>query len=246
MKIIHISDIHLTENGREIWGVNTLDHFCKAIGRIKDLDGIDGIFVSGDLSNDGSRWTYEYIDRAFSEIGIPTFCCPGNHDNLDEFYNGYKPSFYRNCDIVELCGWNFIMLNSAVSGMSRGFFSQEKLSNMIQQCKGMVAVVLHHPPIEQEGWLNRKLLENRDKFNDIIQHAENVRLILYGHTHYHTKEIINGKVYSSAPSVGFAFNPNLQKFKIANGEEGFSIIEINGDNVVITKEELNSEMTKRK
>ena len=93
MKIAHISDIHLTENGRVIWGVNTLDQFCKAIGRIKDLDGIDGIFVSGDLSDDGSQWTYEFIDKAVAEIGIPTFCCPGNHDNLDEFYNGYKPSF---------------------------------------------------------------------------------------------------------------------------------------------------------
>ena len=69
MKFIHISDIHLTENGREIWGVNTLDHFCKAIERIKDLDGIEGIFVSGDLSDDGSRWTYEFIDKAFSKIG---------------------------------------------------------------------------------------------------------------------------------------------------------------------------------
>ena len=66
MKFIHISDIHLTENGREIWCVNTLDHFYKAIGRIKDLDGIDGIFVSGDLSDDGSRWTYEFIDKVFA------------------------------------------------------------------------------------------------------------------------------------------------------------------------------------
>ena len=238
MKIIHISDIHLTENGREIWGVNTLDHFSKAIWRIKNIDGIDGIFVSGDLSDDGSRWTYEFIDRAFSEIGIPTFCCPGNHDNLDEFYNGYKPSFYSICDIVKLCGWNFIMLNSAVRNMSRGFICQEKLSNLIQRCKGKVAVILHHPPIEQEGWLNRKLLKNRDKFNDIIRHSENVRLVLYGHTHYYTKDIINGKVYCSAPSIGFAFNPNLNKFEIANGEEGFSIIEIDGDNVLITREHL--------
>lgn len=236
MKFIHISDIHLTENGREIWGVNTLDHFCKAIERIKDLDGIEGIFVSGDLSDDGSRWTYEFIDKAFSKIGIPTFCCPGNHDNLDEFYNSYKPSFYNNCEMVELNGWNFIMLNSAVSGMSRGFFVPEKLTNLIQQCKGPIAVILHHPPLEQKGWLNRKLLENRERFNEIIQHAKNVRLVLYGHTHYHANEFSNGIVYSSAPSVGFAFNPNLNKFEIADGEEGFSIVEITDDNVSITKE----------
>ncbi len=238
MKIIHISDIHLTENGREIWGVNTLDHFSKAIGRIKNLDGIDGIIVSGDLSDDGSRWTYEFIDRAFSMIGIPTFCCAGNHDNLDEFYNGYAPSFYNNSEIFELCGWSFIMLNSAVCGMSRGIFNPEKLTHLIQRCKGPIAVVLHHPPIEQEGWLNRKLLENRDMFNDIILHAENIRMVLYGHTHYHMKGIIDGIVYSSAPSIGFAFNPNMQKFEIANGEEGFCIIETEGDNAPITKENL--------
>ena len=38
--------------------------------------------------------------------------------------------------------------------------------------------------------------------------------------------------------IGFAFNPNLNKFEIANGEEGFSIIEIDGDNVLITREHL--------
>lgn len=238
MKLVHISDIHLTENGREIWGVNTLNKFGKTIQKIKELDGIDGIVVSGDLSNDGTRWTYEFIDNAFAEIGIPTFCCPGNHDNLEEFYHDYRPLFYKNNETFELCGWNFIMLNSAVLGMSRGFFNSEKLSNLIQQCKGPVAVVLHHPPIEQEGWLNRKLLENRDEFNDIIHNVRKVRLVLYGHSHYHTIKTISGIVYSCAPSTGFAFNPNLHKFEIAKGEEGFNIIYMNGDTISITKESL--------
>ena len=95
---MHISDIHLTENGTVIWGVNTLEHFQKAIQKIKGLDGIDGILVSGDLSNDGSLWTYKYIDRTFEETGVPTYCCPGNHDNLEMFYHGYKPSYYKICE----------------------------------------------------------------------------------------------------------------------------------------------------
>ena len=48
MRIVHISDIHLTENGTEIWGINTLEHFQKAIHKIKEMDGLDGIIVSGD------------------------------------------------------------------------------------------------------------------------------------------------------------------------------------------------------
>lgn len=238
MKLIHISDIHLTENGREIWGVCTLVNFCKALQKIKRMKDIDGILISGDLSDDGSRWTYEYIDRAFAEIGIPTFCCPGNHDDLYEFYHGYKPSFYKITETVEYCGWTFVMLNSAITGMSRGKFCPENLLQHIQQVSGPVAIILHHPPIEQKGWLNRKLLENRDVFNNIIQKATNVRLVLYGHTHYHTDSIINGVVYSSAPSIGFAFNPNLPKFKIASGEEGFNVIETKDDGIIITTVKL--------
>ena len=47
MRIVHISDIHLTENGTEIWGINTLEHFQKAIHKIKEMDGLDGIIVNG-------------------------------------------------------------------------------------------------------------------------------------------------------------------------------------------------------
>ena len=238
MKLIHLSDIHLTENGRKIWETNTFAHFQKAIQRIKELSGIDGIVISGDLSDDGSLWTYKYIDQAFAKIGIPTFCCPGNHDNLREFYQGYKPLFCKIKETFELCGWTFIMLNSAMIGMSRGSINTEKLSQHIQQSIGPVAIILHHPPIEQKGWLNRKLLDNRDIFNDIIQHCTNVRLVLYGHTHYHTDSIINGIVYSSAPSIGFAFNPNLPKFEIASGEEGFNVIETKDDSITITTVKL--------
>lgn len=155
MKLIHLSDIHLTENGRKIWETNTLAHFQKAIQRIKELSGIDGIVISGDLSDDGSLWTYKYIDQAFAEIETPTFCCPGNHDNLREFYQGYKPLFCKIKETFELCGWTFIMLNSAMIGMSRGSINPEKLSQHIQQSIGPVAIILHHPPIEQKGWLNR-------------------------------------------------------------------------------------------
>lgn len=233
MKLIHISDIHLTEKGYQIWGVNTFEHFCSAIKKIKSLNGVDGIVVSGDLSDDGSRWTYEYIDRAFAEVGIPTYCCPGNHDNLDEFYHGYKPSFFKTCETFKLCGWTFIMLNSAVANMSRGFFNPETLSRLIQQNSGPIAIVLHHPPIEQEGWLNRKLLENRNEFNETIHQAVNVKLVLYGHTHYHAENVVNGIVYSSTSSIGFAFHPSLHKFEIAYGKEGFSLITFSGTNIKV-------------
>ena len=78
MRIIHMSDIHLVKDGAKIWDTDTKSHFDKALKKISQIKDIDAIFVSGDLSDDGSLWTYQYIDDSFKSLGIPTYCCPGN------------------------------------------------------------------------------------------------------------------------------------------------------------------------
>ena len=83
MKIVHLSDLHITKDGVEIWGTNTLSHFQQAIDVISQIDDIDAIIVTGDLSNDGSNWSYTYIHNCLKKLGVPVFCCPGNHDNLE-------------------------------------------------------------------------------------------------------------------------------------------------------------------
>ena len=82
MKILHLSDIHLTKHGEIIWGTDTLSNLNKALDKIKKFTNIDAIIISGDISNDGSLWTYEYIDEQFGKLDIPVYCCPGNHDNI--------------------------------------------------------------------------------------------------------------------------------------------------------------------
>lgn len=234
MRLIHLSDIHIPENGQAIWGVNPSKRLQQVVRCIESIDDIDFIIISGDLSNDGSRWSYYYIDETLSRLNIPIFCCPGNHDDLEEFFHRYTPKHYFRSEKFEYSDWTFLMLNTARSGMSRGFFNHEELESRLATEKNNIGIVMHHPPIEQEGWLNRKLLEDRDEFVNIIKRHPNVKLILYGHTHYPICKIIDGVVYSSAPSVGFAFDPTLPKFEIAHGDEGFSIIDISEESISVT------------
>ena len=87
-------------------------------------------------------------------------------------------------------------------------------------------IALHHPPLEPGGWLNRKLLDNRDDFNEIISQYP------YGHIHYYT-DVKRGHIrYSSSSAVGFAFDKELPKFQIAKGLEGFSIIDIDKNEII--------------
>ena len=90
-----MSDLHLTKDGGPIWETNTMEHFNQSIDIIRGLQKIDAILVTGDVSDDGSEWTYQYADRLFSTLGIPTLCCPGNHDSLKMMLEEYKPSFCK-------------------------------------------------------------------------------------------------------------------------------------------------------
>ena len=97
------------------------------------------------------------------------------------------------------------------------------------------AIIFHHPAKEPGGWLNRRLLENRDQFNDIISKNSHVKLVLYGHIHYGIQHIENGVLYSAAPSIGYAFDKELPKFQIADKQEGFNVIEIRNQTIDIVK-----------
>lgn len=243
-----MSDLHLTKDGCPIWETNTMEHFNRSIDVIRGMKDIDAIVVTGDISNDGSEWTYKYADRLFSSLGIPTFCCPGNHDSLKVMLEEYNPSFFKvlpqSC-IID--GWNLILLNSVIQddedpnqNKARGFLSEASLNYMIQKLEeGFPSIIaLHHPPLEPGGWLNRKLLDNRDDFNKIISLYDNVKLVIYGHIHYFTN-VLKGHVrYCSSSSVGFAFDKDLPKFQIADGYEGINLIEIINDSITINNIQL--------
>ena len=243
-----MSDLHLTKDGGPIWETNTMEHFNQSIDIIRGLQKIDAILVTGDVSDDGSEWTYQYADRLFSTLGIPTLCCPGNHDSLKMMLEEYKPSFCKflpPSSIID--GWKIVMLNSVIpadenpdQNKARGFLSDESLNYVIQELEeGLPTIIaLHHPPLEPGGWLNRRLLENRDEFNQTINRYPNARLVIYGHIHYFS-DVQKGHIrYSSSTSVGFAFDKDLPKFQIADGLEGFSLIEINNDIIDITNVKL--------
>ena len=136
-----MSDLHLTKGGTPIWETNTMDHFNKSIDIIRGMNDIDAIIVTGDISDDGSEWTYQYADRTFSSLGVPTYCCPGNHDSLKVMLDDYNPSFYSVLPASRLIrGWKLLSLNTVIKddenpdqNKARGFLSEESMIYMRQE-----------------------------------------------------------------------------------------------------------------
>lgn len=236
IRIVVLSDLHLTNDKRPIWGVDTYAYFKKAISMIKNIPEIDCIVVCGDIANDGMAGTYTYVDSEFCNLGIPTFWCPGNHDNIDRYYEFGQKSFSKLSGIHDVGGFRVISLCSVTfdednpsQNRARGLIKNDELiildktlSNSEKPC----VVFLHHPSIEPGGWLSNKILINREEFNHVITKHSHVKAVLYGHIHYYTKHQEGSTVYISSPAIGFAFNKDLPKYRIAKGEEGFVILDI--------------------
>ena len=247
IRLLHISDIHLTDHGEPIWGVNTMEHFHRLMNSVKQHSDVNAIIVSGDISNDGSIWSYKYADGMFKELGIPTYWCIGNHDRPDSLQGSI--SFCEYLSEVNILDWGFIMLNSVIpdeinpdKNKARGFVSEEQL-DLIRNASARyenLAIVLHHPPIETGGWLDRRILENRTALVETIRELNNVKLVMYGHIHCSTQIKQDGVVYASAPAVSYAFNNSLAKFEIDYGAEGYNIIEIENGTISIMHYLLNS------
>ena len=240
MKIIHMSDLHIADKGEPIWDTDTKAHFDSAIEKIRQEQDIDAIFITGDIADKGAVWSYKYVDQAMSKLGIPTYVCPGNHDWIPNMCEILKYCEIRKSVIIG--EWRFLFLDSTVidpddvtKNKARGYFKNSDrhyIESTLRACSGPTCILLHHSPIEPGGWMNKKLLENRNEFKEFISDKEHVKLVLFGHIHYPMTEVHKGVLYSSAPSIGFAFDKDMPKYQIMDKQEGYSIIHIEGDNSI--------------
>ena len=176
-----------------------------------------------------------------NSLSIPVLWCPGNHDNIETFFDFAESSKSIIKNPITINGIQLIPLNTVAPdesypnlNRSRGVLFEndfQYLSNSISGQDNPSILVMHHPSIDPGGWMTNKILKNRELFNDTIQHYKNIILILYGHIHYHMIHKQYGKTFVSAPSVGFAFNKDFPKYELDKGQEGFLIIDIENRNI---------------
>ena len=233
MRIILMSDLHMSHDGKPIWDTDVKEHLNFCVEKIKQIPDVDVIIIAGDLSNDGSLSSYQMVDNAFDKINIPIYCCAGNHDNILNLQNTLKQIKYIKHTQVN--DWHLVFLNTIVpdeldpsTNKARGYLSEIDLYNLedlLSHNFSNTIIVMHHPAIEPDGWLNRRLLENREQFIQTISKYSHVKMVLMGHSHEYCIRDIEDIKYIISPSIGYAFSAALPKFHIDKGKESFLVID---------------------
>ncbi len=244
VKLIQLSDLHLVPPGKltsKVLDTNAiLEETINEILRKQDYFGqIEGLLVTGDISDDGSIDSYLSAHEKLIKLNVPILVIPGNHDlrkPMREVFNEHV-EFSINSSQFD---WVFkyeetviIGLDTLVEGENFGFLektSLEFLSNQLSIHNGSdIILLIHHPPINTGIYFMDKIgLKNSSELSECLKATSRPVRILCGHVHgvYHGLLGIHPVV--SAPSVCSAFEFNRKKFApvgFNRGPTGYAYLE---------------------
>jgi len=85
---IQITDTHIVPPGALAYGrSDTAEALHRAVATINAklplLDGIDGVIVTGDLTDHGTPEEYTHFAAIMADLGLPWQAVPGNHDRRE-------------------------------------------------------------------------------------------------------------------------------------------------------------------
>ncbi|MBE8598140.1 metallophosphoesterase family protein [Xenorhabdus sp. BG5] len=239
MKVIHLTDIHLTQNREQkIFDVDPYENFdfvCEEICRIKKITEIELTVISGDITHNGDVDAYRYFLKKMEALMIPYIAILGNHDlksNFNIAVTEENNSFIIHSREYKNKSWNIISIDTVVEGEVFGFISKDNLAElerkMIKNSKCNTAIFMHHHAIPVGTPIVDSYILNNGK--ELLDLCEKYKIKFIGSGHAHTPRIwyYNRMTTCVAPAVVSQWLPGIDTVKISRGF-GFNIIDFSSD-----------------
>lgn len=244
LQVVQVSDTHLfADESQELLGLRTADSLQVVLDQIRRLQPKpDLMLLTGDLSQDETPESYQFLQRLLHPLDLPTYWLPGNHDRLSVMEQALSDAPMSSQKSFAAGGWNFILLNSTMPGKVYGQLSPGSLAwleHQLQQLNPQPTVIgLHHPPFPVESdWVDQLSLRNAEAFFEVIDRYPQVQLVLFGHIHQEFDHQRNGVRYLGTPSTCVQFKPKSSQFALDEQQPGFRRLSLYPDGSYTTQVE---------
>ena len=203
---IQISDCHIDDNAQTM-GVNSHENLIKVVDKIVTLQS-DALLISGDLTHNGTPYSYKKLKEILSPIETDIFVIAGNHDDSDNLASEFGACLF---DRIALDAWDIINIDSVQIGKTSGFVTTNALTALDQQLQHSNAkynlIVLHHPIVAMNSeWDDALSLENPQDLFAVLDKHPKVQAVLFGHAHESVEFDKNGLKIIACPSTATQFN----------------------------------------
>lgn len=194
MKLIHITDIHLTREGGTVLGSSPGKNFSECLEHILVHHGdADLCVVTGDLTHWGEPEAYAYLRDILSGFPIETRLLIGNHDDRPAFRAAFPGA---PCDVNGFVQWSeptragrFIYLDTNEPGTHAGHYGpdrQDWLRGELEANGGEACYLFmhHHPsPIGIRAMDDIGQADAQDLRSILFDYQDRIGHIFFGHCH---------------------------------------------------------------
>ncbi|MGI9274685.1 MAG: 3',5'-cyclic-AMP phosphodiesterase [Endozoicomonas sp.] len=239
VRIIQLTDTHLfgSHTGR-LLGADTNSSFLAVLEQVaSDPVRPDCILVTGDLTQDHSLASYEFLREKLETLGTPHYWLCGNHDQFDLMFQVSPSSMTKR---VAFRNWQILLLDSHVDDEIPGQLSEQELM-MLDECLSRhphhhSLVALHHPPYAvQSRWLDEISLLNAGQLLEVLSCHNNVRVVVNGHIHQARDLDIDSIRFLSTPSTCIQFKPKTKEFTLDSTFPGYRQLDLLESGEIKTK-----------
>jgi Icc protein len=228
MLIAQISDIHITRGGLPAFGIaDTLSSLQEVIGELNRLDPTpEAVIISGDISDDGSPESYAIVGQLLTELNMPFYLTPGNHDQKQNLANAFADHDYLAtaleqsggdaiCYTVDTYPVRLIGLDTVITGEHGGGLNENRLDwldkTLSQNPSKPTLIFMHHLPcVSSIVGMDTEPFVNSAAFARLIARHDQIQRITCGHLHRPIASQFGSTVLTVSPGVGMQLNLDLR------------------------------------
>ncbi len=235
--VFQFTDCHIfdPESGQHHKGIDTNASLLASLQGAQKIGIPDLLVFSGDLSNDETLASYQFLATAITQY-FPHVSCllqAGNHDSLPVMQQVFP---YQNCrqdKLIRFGHWAVYMLET--QPLAGGWFYAEVLPEVYQDLDQIavqddiqnVLVFMHYNLVELKFRGIECGVTETMRLRQAMQNTGKVRCVSSGHIHQEYHWLENGIIYTSTPPTGI-------QSRLPNGEEskewiGFKRFELFSD-----------------
>jgi 3',5'-cyclic AMP phosphodiesterase CpdA len=254
MKIVQLSDLHLTLPGAKLFGSAPLARLELAIDRILDNHAdADFCLLTGDLADAGGEAAYASLAEALRRLPMPAHLLPGNHDSRAALRRHFPQLANNDGGFMQAAlatpGGSFLLLDTVEPGVPWGSYCIQRREWLAQQLAAAgdlpLYVAMHHPPLALGiPSMDQFALRDAETFWSVIApHRTRIRHLFFGHLHRPIGGNWRGIPFSCASSPNHQVALDLTTVRgddVPGCREpsGFAVILIDAESVIVHHQQL--------
>jgi Icc protein len=194
MKIIQLSDLHLTGGNTPLYGSNPQDRLNAGVDSVL-RDHRDAAFcvLSGDLADAGAPRAYAELAAITSRLPMPVYPMVGNHDDRRALLEAFPAMQADDAGFLQTAidtpHGRFLLLDTLDAGKPWGVYCAKRQDWLRRQLAANAAqpvwIVMHHPPLAVGiPSMDQYALQNPQDFYALLApYQSEIRHMFFGHLH---------------------------------------------------------------